>query len=405
MALHSPVVLSYRGNSFIKQVMEQVKKDMEENNKLKDDWDKVQKTSQKFQQASSRHEERFQAFSEKAQGATSNAKVMFTNWKGKAADRYNYTSERMSKLSEENDVLRNAKGFMRSRADSSNQVFSKTKNMLSGVLDRTDNIFSYMGDMDKKNEKLRQWRAAQAAAQEAEAARTAAAESATDQATEGSAEPEGAHATPPEEPASALVVSKVGNSSWERFGAGLRDSPFLSSIFENPLFDRVFGESEIAASIREMKERDYTFRLEEFQEDIEYVVAPHIIRTYLEGDSDALEKHCGEAAFAAVNASIKARKQQKLSLDPTILEGPSELELVTAKIMDKGPPAFVWAFNMQQVNCLRDKTGDIVEGAVDDIRTVRYAMVVNGHSEPNKPGLEYPWQISELAIVGNQPCW
>merc|ERR1712048_768995 len=143
----------------------------------------------------------------------------------------------------------------------------------------------------------------------------------------------------------------------------------------------------------------------EFAEDIEYIVAPHIIKTYLEGDAQALEKHCGEAAFAAVNASIKARKQQKLTLDANILAGPKEVELKGAKLMDKGPPCFIWTFNMQQVNCLRDKHGEIIEGAVDDIRTVRYAMVVQRHPHLDKLDIEYPWQISELAIVGNQPCF
>merc|ERR1719454_10757 len=104
----------------------------------------------------------------------------------------------------------------------------------------------------------------------------------------------------------ALVVSKEKTSSWDRFGAGLRDMPFLSNVFDNPLFDRLFGESEIAASIREMKEIDPSFFLEDFAEEIEYVVAPHIVQNFLDGKAEPLELHCGEAAFAAVNASIKA---------------------------------------------------------------------------------------------------
>mmetsp|Transcript_119212 Transcript_119212/g.370406 ORF Transcript_119212/g.370406 Transcript_119212/m.370406 type:complete len:183 (-) Transcript_119212:105-653(-) len=181
--------------------------------------------------------------------------------------------------------------------------------------------------------------------------------------------------------------------------------PFLSSVFENPLFDQLFGESEIAASIREMKEMDYRFQLEEFAEEVEYVVAPHIITNYLHGHQETLQKHCGEAAFAAVNASIKARIQQKLTLDTSILSGPNEVELKGAKLMEKGPPCFIWTFNTQQVNCLRDKDGEIVEGAVDDIRTVHYAMAVTRHPDLEEMDLEYPWQVSELAILGNVPCW
>ena len=38
-----------------------------------------------------------------------------------------------------------------------------------------------------------------------------------------------------------------------------------------------------------MQELDYTFRLEEFAEDLEYIVAPHIIKSYLEGDQEAFD--------------------------------------------------------------------------------------------------------------------
>jgi len=94
-----------------------------------------------------------------------------------------------------------------------------------------------------------------------------------------------------------------------------------------------------------------------------------------------------------------------LTLDTDILAGPNELELKGAKLMENGPPCFIWTFNTQQVNCLRDVSGEIVEGAVDDIRTVHYAMAVSRHPNLEQTDLEYPWQVSELAILGNVPCW
>merc|ERR1712032_4553 len=283
----------------------------------------------------------------------------------------------------------------------SRATLAKTKGAFSFVMDRTQSAVSFLGDENSKAEKLKQWKSAQDAAAAAQMKAEARKESAED----GASGSDGTASTPPPEAGDALVVSKASDSSWDRFGAGLRDMPFLSSVFDNPFFDRVFGESEIAASIREMKEMDREFRLEDFAEDIEYVVAPHIIKSFLEGDQASLEKQCGEAAFAAVNASIQARQSQKMSLDKSILAGPKDLELKAAKLMDKGAPCFIWTFNTQQVNCLRDRAGEIIEGDVDDIRTVYYAMAVTRHPEMEGLNLEYPWQISELAIVGNQPCW
>eukprot|EP00440_Ansanella_granifera_P001773 gb/GFBE01001911.1/.p1 GENE.gb/GFBE01001911.1/~~gb/GFBE01001911.1/.p1 ORF type:complete len:424 (+),score=140.82 gb/GFBE01001911.1/:1-1272(+) len=402
-----PLASQSRGNSFIKQVMDQVKRDMEKDEKLKKDWEKVQKTTDRFAQTSASKSEKFD---EKFQSISSKTSELLSSWKDKAKGAVSSTSSRLDKLSEENEAIRKARETMKTASEStaaaSSSVFGKTKETFSGVMDASSKAFSVFSDEDKKAEKTKQWKAQRDAMAAAEAERKAAEEAAADKATAADGEP-GAEesskaAQPPPEPESALVVSKARTSSWERFGM---NSPFLNGMFENPLFDRMFGESEIAASIREMKEIDYQFHLEEFAEDMEYVVAPHIIKSYLEGDSEALEKHCGDAAFAAVNAGIKERKRQKMSLDTAILAGPKEVELKGAKLMEQGAPCFIWTFNMQQVNCLRDSEGEIIEGAVDDIRTVCYAMAVTRHPNLDKLDLEYPWQVSELAILWNQPCF
>lgn len=403
-----------RPNSFIKQVMEQVKKDMEADPKLKKDWEKVQQSSQKMAQKGATVEDRMSDLGENLKSMSSKTSEVLSRWKSKTQEATSSASDKMNEATESNEALKKAREMMRERtgaaAEGSKVVTGKAKDVFASVMDSSSKVFSFIGDEHRKGEKTKQWKqtrdamnaaaAARAAAEEAKAAGADGAEAAAG-ATSNAKE---AAPPPPEE--SALVVSEARGSSWDRFGAGLRDMPFLSSVFENPLFDRLFGESEIAASIREMKEIDYNFYLEEFAEDMEYIVCPHIIQTYLEGDSEALEKHCGDAAFAAVNASIKARHQQKLTLDPAILAGPRELLLVSAKLNDAGPPSFIWTFQMQQVNCLRDHEGEIIEGAVDDIRNVCYAIAVNKHPDVDKAtGLEYPWQISELAILWNQPCF
>eukprot|EP00933_Yihiella_yeosuensis_P070941 TRINITY_DN7910_c2_g1_i1.p1 TRINITY_DN7910_c2_g1~~TRINITY_DN7910_c2_g1_i1.p1 ORF type:complete len:431 (-),score=146.77 TRINITY_DN7910_c2_g1_i1:85-1377(-) len=408
----------HRRSSFIKQVMDQVKRDMEADEKLKKDWEKVSKTSDKIRDRSAKGSEKLENLSESFKSVSSTTSEMLRSWKEKASSAASSTTARFDSATEDNEALKKAKEAMKQASESSaaasSKVSEKTKDIFGGVMDVSSKVFSMMGDESSKAEKTKEWREARAkmraAAAEKEAAEQKAAEEAAAageavDAAKAGEDPAKAAPAAAAEPESALVVSKASSSSWDRFGAGLRDMPFLNSVFENPLFDRLFGESEIAASIREIREVDPSFRLEEFAEDIEYVVAPHIIKTYLEGDQEALELQCGDAAFAAVNASIKERKRQKLTLDTAILAGPREVELKGAKLMEQGAPCFIWTFNMQQVNCLRDAEGEIIEGAVDDIRTVHYAMAVTRHPEPEKLELEYPWQISELAILFNQPSF
>lgn len=401
----TPMVRQNRRNSFIKQVMEQVKRDMEKDEKMKKDWDKVQQTSERVSQRGAKGGEKLEELGEKLQSLSSKTSELLSSWKDKAASASGSASSRLDKVTEDSEALKKAREFARSAGSASSSVLGKGKDTFGSVMDASRDAFSWVGDEHKKAEKTKQWKATRDTMAAAEAERKAAAEKAAADKAAGVNVDEQEQATAAPEPDSALVVSKAHSSSWERFGGGLRDMPFLSSVFENPLFDRLFGESEIAASIREMKDIDYSFRLEEFQEDMEYVVAPHIISAYLEGDSEGLQKHCGDAAFAAVNAGIKERQRQKMTLDTTILSGPREIELKGAKLMEQGAPCFIWTFNMQQVNCLRDHEGEIIEGAVDDIRTVCYAMAVTRHPELDKLDLEYPWQVSELAILWNQPCF
>jgi import inner membrane translocase subunit TIM44 len=395
-----------RRASFIQQVMEQVKKDLEANEKTKKDWDAVSRSTERLKENSRRHEEHLRRAGERFQNVSSGASANVTSLKARAVAAATSASDRVSATVEQNEMLRHAQKMVRTGAAGSQTTFASTKRILGDGIDRASAAVSFLGDEHLKAEKLREWKAAREAVAAAQAMQAEEAAKRAEQAAEGAEARQGESATAEPMPAQdALVVSRAGSSSWDRFGGGLRDMPFLSSVFDNPLFDQLFGESEIAASIREMKEADRAFRLEDFAEDIEYVVAPHIISNFLEGDEDALQKHCGDAAFAAVNASIKARRQQKFTLDTGILAGPNELELKGAKLMENGPPCFIWTFNTQQVNCLRDSSGEIVEGDVDDIRTVHYAMAVTKHPNLDEADLEYPWQVSELAILGNQPCW
>ena len=105
---------------------------------------------------------------------------------------------------------------------------------------------------------------------------------------------------------------------------------------------------------------------------------------------------------------------------------PTEVELKAAKPGEGGMPSFVFTFHTQQINCMRsakkedidEATGEgkVVEGKVDDVRMVYYAIAVTRHPytledyEPEEgqgvmADLEFPWLIQELAIVGNQPTW
>ncbi|KAK2196874.1 bifunctional Tim44-like domain/Tim44-like/NTF2-like domain superfamily [Babesia duncani] len=200
----------------------------------------------------------------------------------------------------------------------------------------------------------------------------------------------------------SLVLAK--ESAWERFGSRLLDMPILANFFENPVFGQLFGESSIASAIREMKCIDRNFSLPELLELVEHVVAPHIVSCYLEGNAEALKIHCGDCAFNVLNASIRERALQKVTLDPSILIL-KDVELKGGLTQQECGPWFIFNFTTQQINCLRNLKGQVFAGDVDDIREVTYSMALSKHPNIETPELEYPYMVHEIAIIGNRPCW
>eukprot|EP00744_Colponema_vietnamica_P012282 GILI01017253.1.p1 GENE.GILI01017253.1~~GILI01017253.1.p1 ORF type:complete len:344 (-),score=86.46 GILI01017253.1:226-1257(-) len=220
----------------------------------------------------------------------------------------------------------------------------------------------------------------------------------------------------------AVVLVNKKETAWERVGSKLRDMPLLNSLFgikdaevvqrareewettQNPwllrlrdLSDRVFGESEMAMALREMKENDPSFNLNNFLREVEFKIAPMAVRAFLEADLPLLQKICGEGAYAVFAANVKDRQSQGLWMDPNILDF-GELELKVAKVQDKGAPLFVFTFATQQINCLRDSKGEIVDGKIDDIRKVHYALALTRHSSPAIE-VGHVWEVSEMGII------
>jgi predicted lipid-binding transport protein (Tim44 family) len=57
-------------------------------------------------------------------------------------------------------------------------------------------------------------------------------------------------------------------------------------------------------------------------------------------------------------------------------------------------------FIAQQINCMRDLAGTVVEGAPDDIRAVHYVCAMEHTLTPREHRERPAWQLRELAIQG-----
>lgn len=155
------------------------------------------------------------------------------------------------------------------------------------------------------------------------------------------------------------------------------DNPIIN-MFRN-VYDRLFAENEMGMVVREIREEDPTFRISEFLREVELDLVPQILGAYLAGDRENLKGRCTDEAFSMLNASIRERETEGIVMDTNILDV-SDIELTAGRVLEDSPVLIV-SFNTQQINCLRDKGGNIVEGREDDIRAVYYAWALVREAE------------------------
>lgn len=146
------------------------------------------------------------------------------------------------------------------------------------------------------------------------------------------------------------------------------DNPVVN-FFRN-IYDRIFAENEMAMVVREIREDDKAFTVSDFLRDAEESIIPKILGAYLAGERDVLKELCTEDAYRMLNASIREREAEGIIMDTNILDI-SEVELTAGRLLEESPVLIV-TFSAQQINCLRNKSGAVIEGSVDDIRAVYY---------------------------------
>ena len=213
----------------------------------------------------------------------------------------------------------------------------------------------------------------------------------------------------------------IRNWIYSRFAG----SPFMQSVFrakervsdrldesDHPvvnlfrtMYDRFFAENEMAQVVREIRTVDRSFTVSRFVADMETRIIPAVLRAYLEGAADKLQPFCTEDAFAVMQASIRERRQAGVVMDARLLDL-DHVEVAAARFLEDTPVLIV-QFATQQIHCLRNLRGEIVEGAEDDIRAVYYVWAMSQHlpeppeQEAEKQHASRPeWRVMEMVIRG-----
>ncbi|CAD7701113.1 unnamed protein product [Ostreobium quekettii] len=194
-------------------------------------------------------------------------------------------------------------------------------------------------------------------------------------------------------------------SRGREIAAGLRDRweasdhPMMHKIQD--VQDRLFTEPEAARVMREIRLRDPSFDMVAFLTSVKADI-PAIITAYLEGKEAVLRQHCTQEMSERLVGMYRHYEAQGTRQDPTLLFV-SDVELFDATYVEQQPVVVV-TFSCQQINCLRDKFGNVVDGGEDEIHQVYYAWALQqdeqGAFGPGGGLLPPRWQLREMMIRG-----
>jgi hypothetical protein len=176
---------------------------------------------------------------------------------------------------------------------------------------------------------------------------------------------------------------------------------------QNPLvytmsgvWDNITGETEEGQCTKELLKLDPAFNKEEWMEEVRTHLAPQTITAHMEGNTEFLKMHCGEACFAKLSNDINTRKSDKVTFETKMVD--LDENLVVMKFLESGAPVIVCMYMVQQINVIR-KDGEVVEGDPNRVIARFYSMAFQQEYDDEEEVVR--WRITDYEYGGDMPYY
>jgi import inner membrane translocase subunit TIM44 len=166
------------------------------------------------------------------------------------------------------------------------------------------------------------------------------------------------------------------------------------------VYDTLTAESPETRAVKELRQLDPEFTLEDWKADVVEHTLPQIMQWFLEGRINQLKPWLGEGVFKRLAAEMTAREKEGVQIDTNLLGiMNSEILAIEPDEVNRGSPIIILHFMAQQINCVKKKKDDeIVEGAEDDIRANSYVTAFQREYDEEKGELN--WKIVDFRFNG-----
>jgi import inner membrane translocase subunit TIM44 len=215
----------------------------------------------------------------------------------------------------------------------------------------------------------------------------------------------------------STAVGKVGKQGVDAVSDKMEDAREYWETSQNPLvyaaagaIENITGETEEALAVKEIWKVIPGFDTDEFVRRMEKELAPRLIKAHLRGDIEFFKDQLGEGVYHKLTADIDAREKDGLYLDPNVLD--FEQQESQLRILDGFGPVIMCTYRVQQIHCVRDVDGELVDGSETDVRAKFYHMVYTVHRCAGDPKLgeeEHStyakWKVAEYGFFGDVPYY
>ncbi|XP_063704714.1 mitochondrial import inner membrane translocase subunit TIM44 [Culicoides brevitarsis] len=159
------------------------------------------------------------------------------------------------------------------------------------------------------------------------------------------------------------------------------------------IFGGLFSKTELSETLTEICKIDPNFDQKQFLRDCENDIIPNILEAMIRGDLEILKDWCFESTYNIIATPITAAKKLGYYLDSKILDI-ENVDIAMGKVMEQGPVLII-TFQTQQIMCVRDSKGVVVEGDPDKVMRVNYVWVLC--RDPNDLNPKSAWRLMELS--------
>ncbi|TDG46887.1 hypothetical protein AWZ03_006771 [Drosophila navojoa] len=155
----------------------------------------------------------------------------------------------------------------------------------------------------------------------------------------------------------------------------------------------LFSKTELSETMTELVKIDPNFDQKQFLHDCEKDIIPNVLEAIVRGDLEILKDWCFESTYNIIATPITQAKKAGLYLDSKILDI-ENIELAMGKVMEQGPVLII-TFQAQQIMCVRDQKGQVVEGNPEKVMRVHYVWVLC--RDRNELNPKAAWRLMELS--------